>query len=158
MATQKKFNPKAKTKKVPVKKLAKAAITLLGPGKFGVAAKAGTKAVKHLVKQAKAKKLGKAAVKKAKNNKTVSPYSNTKNQAGYDKNFDPKATRNYISKENKKIKSAFDYMNKNPRKNPSSAEEYVFEHREYIENALSNFAKSFSKTQMRKAAKKVLKK
>ena len=49
-------------------------------------------------------------------------------------------------------------MDKNPRKNPSSAEEYVFKHREYIENALSNFAKSFSKTQMRKAAKKVLKK
>ena len=39
----KKFNPKALTKKIPVKTLAKAAITLLGPGKFGVAAKAGTK-------------------------------------------------------------------------------------------------------------------
>tara|TARA_R100000781_G_scaffold66852_1_gene42214 strand:- start:252 stop:872 length:621 start_codon:yes stop_codon:yes gene_type:complete len=66
MAAPKKFNPKAKTKKVPVKTLAKTAITLLGPGKFGKAAKAGTKAVKHLVKQAKAKKLGTAAVKKAK--------------------------------------------------------------------------------------------
>ena len=121
----------------------------------GVAARYGAKKLmKHLTKQTLKKQKGKAAVKKNKNNKTTSNLSNT---GEYGRIYDKKNARNFIREEYKKIKKAADYIEKNPSKNPGAAEEFVLQNRTNIDNVISNFARSFSRTQMNKAANKVLK-
>jgi len=121
----------------------------------GVAARYGAKKLaKHLTKQTLKKQRGKTAVKKNKNNKTTSNLSNT---GEYGRIYDKKQTRNFIRQDYKKIKKAADYIEKNPSKNPGAAEEFVLQTRTNIDNVISNFAKGSSRTQMKKAQKKVLK-